>query len=77
VATVLVVWHQNHSFRFPGLGLKIDSCGLVIWPHKITVTFSWFVPQNQVGYDLLVVPQNRWEDEDGVDGARSIIAEVT
>jgi site-specific recombinase XerC len=21
-------------------------------------------PQNQVGYDLLVVPQNRWEDKD-------------
>jgi hypothetical protein len=27
---------------------------------------SWFVPQNQVGYGLSVVPQNRWEDEDGV-----------
>jgi hypothetical protein len=25
---------------------------------------SWFVPQNQVGYGLSVVPQNRWKDED-------------
>jgi hypothetical protein len=30
VATVLVVWHQNHSLGFPGLGLKTGSCGLVI-----------------------------------------------
>jgi hypothetical protein len=25
---------------------------------------SWFEPQNQVGYGLLIAPQNRWEDED-------------
>jgi hypothetical protein len=30
VATVLVVWLQNHSLGFLGLGLKIGSCGLVI-----------------------------------------------
>jgi hypothetical protein len=29
------------------------------------VTVSWFRPQNQVGYGLLVVPQNQREDEDG------------
>jgi hypothetical protein len=34
VATVRVVWPQNHSLRFLGLGLKIDSCDLVIWPTK-------------------------------------------
>jgi hypothetical protein len=27
---------------------------------------SWFAPQNQVGYDLSVVPQNQREDENGV-----------
>jgi hypothetical protein len=27
--------------------------------HKITAIVSWFVPQNQVGYSLSVVPQNR------------------
>jgi hypothetical protein len=32
VATVLLVWPQNHSLGFPGLGLKIGSCSLVIWP---------------------------------------------
>jgi hypothetical protein len=34
VATVLVVWPQNHSLGFPGLGLKTGNCGLVIWPTK-------------------------------------------
>jgi hypothetical protein len=34
VATVLVVWPQNHSLGFPGLGLKIGCCGLVIWLTK-------------------------------------------
>jgi hypothetical protein len=34
VATVLVVWHQNHSLGFSSLGLKTGSCGLVIWPTK-------------------------------------------
>jgi hypothetical protein len=29
VATVLVVWPQNHSLGFSGLGLKIGGCGLV------------------------------------------------
>jgi hypothetical protein len=27
---------------------------------------SWFVPQNQAGYGLSVMPQNRREDEDGM-----------
>jgi hypothetical protein len=34
VATVLVVWPQNPSLGFPGLGHKTDRCGLVIWPPK-------------------------------------------
>jgi hypothetical protein len=34
VATVLVVWPQTNSLEFPGLGLKTDSCGLVIWSTK-------------------------------------------
>jgi hypothetical protein len=28
---------------------------------------SWFVPQNQACFDLLVAPRNRWEDEDGAE----------
>jgi hypothetical protein len=42
VATILVVWPQNHSLGFPGFGLKISSL------------VSWFGSQNQVGYGLLV-----------------------
>jgi hypothetical protein len=34
VATVFVVWPQNHSLGCPGLGLKTSSCGFVIWPTK-------------------------------------------
>jgi hypothetical protein len=34
VDAVLVVWPQNHSLGFPGLGIKIGSCGLVIWSTK-------------------------------------------
>jgi hypothetical protein len=33
---------------------------------------SWFDPQNQAGYSLLVVPQNQWEgDEDVGHASRS------
>jgi hypothetical protein len=34
VATVLVVWPQNHSLWFSGLGFKTGSYGLVICPTK-------------------------------------------
>jgi hypothetical protein len=30
MATILMVWHQNHSLGFPGMSLKTSSCGLVI-----------------------------------------------
>jgi hypothetical protein len=52
-----MVWLQNHLDRFPSLGLKIGSYSLSL---KITLTVSWFGPQNHVGYGLLVAPQNRW-----------------
>jgi hypothetical protein len=38
--------HQNWQVQFGVLGLKI------------TVTVSWFGPQNQAGFGLSVVPQN-------------------
>jgi hypothetical protein len=34
VATVLVVWPQNHSLGFLGLGLKTVSFDLMIWLTK-------------------------------------------
>jgi hypothetical protein len=45
---------QNRQLRFGDL------------THKINVTVSWFGSQNQVGYDLSIVPQNRWENKDCV-----------
>jgi hypothetical protein len=39
MATVLVICHQNHSLGFFGLGLKIGSSGLVIWPIKSSQRF--------------------------------------
>jgi hypothetical protein len=35
VAMVIIVWPQNHSLECPSLGIKIGSCGLVIWPTKL------------------------------------------
>jgi hypothetical protein len=63
---LLVVWHQNHLDSFSWFGLKTSGRGFLSLGLKITVTVSWFVPQNQAGYDLSVVPQNRQKDEDGM-----------
>jgi hypothetical protein len=55
-----LVQHQNQGGGgFSGLGLKIGSSCLVILGLKIIATVSWFRPQNQVGFDLSVAPQNR------------------
>jgi hypothetical protein len=37
--------------------LQFSDLGL-----KITVTVSWFRPQNQAGFGLSVAPQNRWRE---------------
>jgi hypothetical protein len=48
---------QNHGGGgFPGLGLKTDSSWFGDLDIKITATVSWFGPQNQVGFGLLVAP---------------------
>jgi hypothetical protein len=64
-----LVWPQNRWFQVSRFGpqnrqLWFGGLGL-----KITATVSLFRPQNHVGYDLSVAPQNRWEDEDGVGHA--------
>jgi hypothetical protein len=38
---------------------------------KITTTVSWFAPQNQVGFSLLVAPQNRRREVDAGHALRS------
>jgi hypothetical protein len=52
----------NRQLRFGDLGLKI------------TAMVSWFGPQNQVGFDLSVVPQNRREDVTAWDTHRDLVA---
>jgi hypothetical protein len=48
--------------------LWCDDLGL-----KITVTVSWFEPQNQVGFGLSVVPQNRWREVGAGHASRSSV----
>jgi hypothetical protein len=36
---------------------------------------SWFGPQNQAGYSLWVAPQNRGEDEDGVEASQARVSQ--
>jgi hypothetical protein len=38
---------------------------------KITVRVSWFMPQNQVGFGLSVVPQNQWREVGAGHASRS------
>jgi hypothetical protein len=52
VPRVFLFGPQNRHLRFDDLGLKI------------TAIVSWFEPQNQAGYDLSVVAQNRRERDD-------------
>jgi hypothetical protein len=56
VAWVFWFRSQNRQLRFDDLGLKI------------TMTVSWFGPQNQAGFGLSVAPQNR-QSEDNVGHA--------
>jgi hypothetical protein len=51
VAQVFRFGLQNWQLQFGDLGLKI------------TVTISWFGPQNQAVFGLSVVPQTRWRED--------------
>jgi hypothetical protein len=50
---------QNRQLWFGDLGLKI------------TMTVSWFGPQNQAGFGLSVVPQNRCREVSAEHASRS------
>jgi hypothetical protein len=52
VARVSQFVPQKRQLRFDDLGIKI------------TMIVSWFGPQNHIGYDLSVAPQNQREDDD-------------
>jgi hypothetical protein len=49
------MWWRVFQFRPQNWQLRFGDLGI-----KITVTVSWFVPQNQVSFGLSVVPQNQW-----------------
>jgi hypothetical protein len=66
VATILVVWHQNHSLGFPGLGLKTRGYGLVIWPTKSSRQFLCLGLKTKWEEICQFVPQIQCADEDGV-----------
>ena len=75
--------HQNQGGGgFFGLGLKTGSNGLVIWASKspqrfgglglkITMTVSWFGPQNRARFGLSVVPQSQWREVSTGHASRS------
>jgi hypothetical protein len=81
-----LVWPQNQCRRFLRFGLKTDGDSFLVEPQneggggfpdlglKITATVSWFGPQNQAGFGLLVEPQNRWEDATAWDTRRDLAA---
>jgi hypothetical protein len=56
---------------FSGLGVKTDSIGLMIWVSKSPQMISWFGPQNQAGFGLLVVPQNQRREVGAGHASRS------
>jgi hypothetical protein len=68
VALFSLFWPQNRWLGFSGVVLKIDSTGLEL---KITATVSWLGPQNQAGFGLSVVPQNRWREDGTGHASRS------
>jgi hypothetical protein len=53
------IWPQNRQLWFGELDLKI------------TVMVSWFGPQNQAGFGLSVVSQNRWREDGAGHASRS------
>jgi hypothetical protein len=59
VARVSRFGSQNQQLRFDNLG------------HKITAMVSWFGHQNQAGFGLSVVPQNRRREDGGGHVSRS------
>jgi hypothetical protein len=60
-----LVWPQNRWRRVSWFGSQNRQLWFGDLGLKITATASWFRPQNQAGFGLLITPQNRWR-EDGV-----------
>jgi hypothetical protein len=54
-STCFLVWPKNRWLWVSPQNLQLQFGDL---GRKITATVSWFGPQNQTGYGLLVAPQN-------------------
>jgi hypothetical protein len=65
----LLVWPQNRWLQVSRFGPQNRQLWFSDLDLKITAMVSWCVHQNQAGYGLSVVPQNRREDEDGIGHA--------
>jgi hypothetical protein len=68
-STFLSVWPQNRWLQVSQFGPQNRQLWFSDLDLKITAMVSWCVRQNQAGYGLSVVPQNRREDEDGIGHA--------
>jgi hypothetical protein len=71
VVDFLVEPQNQGGGGFPCLGLKTGSFWFGDLGLKITATVSWFGPQNQVGFSLLVAQQNRRNEVDAGHASRS------
>jgi hypothetical protein len=65
----LPVWPQNRWLQVSRFGCQNRQLWFVDLGFKITVTVSWFGPQNHVGYGFSTVPQNQQDDEDSTGHA--------
>jgi hypothetical protein len=64
---------SNHLLRFPGLGIKIGSCSLVIWPTKSLWQFlglchktKWAVVcrlYHKIDERMMMVQDTRWDQQ--------------
>jgi hypothetical protein len=71
VVGFLVELQNQGGGGFSGLCLKTGGFGFADLGLKITVTFFWFGPQNQVGFGLSVASQNQWREVSAGHALRS------
>jgi hypothetical protein len=71
---VTVSWLSLKTKVVEGFSVWVSKPVATVWCLKITVTVSWFGPQNQAGFGLSVAPQNRWEDATAWDTHRDLAA---
>jgi hypothetical protein len=66
-----LIWPQNRWLRVSRFGPQNRQLRFGDLGFKITVMVSWFRPQNHVGFDLSVAPQNRQREDGAGHASRS------